>query len=238
MVLAATTNMSDLTALFAAMRAGTTGPDEAFAPGSGEQARPASGGGFTPDPRFATNAPPPRARAGHAGQPLPPEPPPEPAPDPLELARAEGFIAGHAAGRAEAEAQAARMGDAAARLTLAFSRLDAEMEEQLRQRLSETVAALCEAALAPLALDRDLLATRITRAVAMFARADDERVIRLNPDDLESVRAVLPADWTFLPDPALAPGALRVETASGGAEDGPVQWRRAIAEAIDPAVGQ
>ena len=72
----------------------------------------------------------------------------------------------------------------------------------------------------------------------MFSRAEDERVVRLNPDDLDAVRAALPVGWNFLPDPALVPGALRVETANGGAEDGPVQWRRAIARALDPAVGQ
>ena len=108
----------------------------------------------------------------------------------------------------------------------------------MRQRLTETVAALCEATLAPLALNRPLLAERVRRAITLFSRADDERVIRLNPDDLEAVRPLLPADWAFAADPALAPGALRVETASGGAEDGPDQWRRAIAEALDPALGK
>ena len=34
------------------------------------------------------------------------------------------------------------------------------------------------------------------------------------------------------PDPALERGSLRFETASGGVEDGPAHWRRAIAEAI------
>ena len=234
-------NMSDLTALFEAMRGAAGGTDARSGGASGANFHtdgpgPCHGvpGSFTPDPRFASKLPPTRptpASASHAGA-------SEPAPDPLDIAHAQGFLEGHAAGRAEAEAQAASMGNAAARLTLAFSRLDAEMEEQLRQRLVETVAALCEDALAPLALDRDLLSLRVTRAVALFSRADDERVIRLNPDDLEAVRAALPADWAFLPDPALAPGALRVETASGGAEDGPVQWRRAIAQALDPAVGQ
>ena len=182
-------------------------------------------GGFTPDPRFAALYPDAPAK-GHTHSP--------PA-DPLALARAEGFAEGHAAAEAEARAQAERAREAGNRLTLAFARLDAELTEQLRQRLIETVAALCEATLAPLALDRTLLAERVKRAAALFSRADDERVIRLNPDDLEAVRAMLPAEWSFLPDPALSPGALRVETASGGAEDGPVQWRRAIAEALDPA---
>lgn len=185
-------------------------------------------GGFTPDPRFAALYPDAPAQGQTHSPPA----------DPLALARAEGFAEGHAAAAAEAQAQAASAREAGNRLTLAFVRLDAELAEQLRQRLIETVAALCEATLAPLALDRTLLAERVKRAAALFSRADDERVIRLNPDDLEAVRAMLPAEWSFLPDPALSPGALRVETASGGAEDGPVQWRRAIAEALDPAVGK
>ncbi len=108
----------------------------------------------------------------------------------------------------------------------------------LRQRLLATVVALCEAALAPLALDMPALARRVERAAALFMRADDERVIRLNADDLAVVRDLLPPDWAFVPDPALERGALRVETrsgglAAGGAEDGPTQWRQAIAEALD-----
>ena len=226
---AATTNMSDLTALFDAM--GALGPERDKA------TRRAAHGGFKPDPRFANDS-------CHTGNPATLQVPAaspgqgEPAPDPLDMAHAGGFVAGHAAGRAEAEAEAARQRDATARLTLAFSRLDADLAEQLRQRLVETVAALCEDALAPMALDRERLAARVARAVAMFSRAEDERVVRLNPDDLDAVRAALPVGWNFLPDPALVPGALRVETANGGAEDGPVQWRRAIARALDPAVGQ
>jgi flagellar assembly protein FliH len=184
--------------------------------------------GFTPDPRFAVAG---MARGSAHAEAAPP-------PNPLALAHATGFAEGEAAARAAAEAQAARAENARARLELTFARLDAGLTEQLRQRLTETVAALCEATLAPLALDHALLAERARRAVALFSRAEDERVIRLNPDDLEAVRPLLPAEWTFAPDPALAPGALRVETASGGAEDGPDQWRRAIAEALDPAVGK
>ena len=36
-----------------------------------------------------------------------------------------------------------------------------------------------------------------------------------------------------LPDARLERGGLRVETKTGGAEDGPGQWRQAIAEAIE-----
>jgi flagellar assembly protein FliH len=149
--------------------------------------------------------------------------------DPLAEARTAGF----AAGRAEALAQADAKRGIGEKFALSLARLDAERTETLRQQLIDTVVALCEATLAPLALDVAALARRVERTVAMFARADDERVIRLNPDDQAAIRGMLPSDWIFLPDPALARGALRVETPSGGAEDGPEHWRRAIAEALE-----
>jgi len=117
-------------------------------------------------------------------------------------------------------------------------RLDGELAEQFRQRLIETVTALCESCLAPLALDKDALLRRVERAVAMFNRADDDRLIRLHPEDLAAIRAYLPNDWQVQADPTLARGAIRMESRSGGvetggAEDGPEQWRRAIIEALD-----
>ncbi len=172
--------------------------------------------GFRTDTRFA----------------LAPGPPHAAPQDPLALAWAEGFAAGANEARAQAQDQACRDAVAREALTLAFTRLDAELAETLRQRLHDTVAALCQAALAPLALNEDALLRRIERATAMFARADDERVIRLHPDDLALISARIGEDWEILPDPALERGALRVETASGGAEDGPAQWRLAIAEAM------
>ena len=91
-----------------------------------------------------------------------------------------------------------------------------------------------EAAIAPLALDRKALTARVTRAAAMLARADDDKVLRLHPEDLSLVAANLPEGLETLADPTLERGALRLETASGGVEDGPAHWRRAIAEALNP----
>ena len=129
---------------------------------------------------------------------------------------------------------AQRVADAAARegLALSFERLDKELAEELRQRLRDTVAALCEAAIAPIALDQAALMRRIERAVSLLARADDERLIRLHPDDIALLSPSFAADWQVLPDRTLERGALRVETPSGGVEDGPEMWRRAIAEAL------
>lgn len=174
------------------------------------------GAGFFGNPRFA----------------FAPLPPRDLAPDPL----AEAWAAGHAAGLAEAQAEAAaqRTAEEEARLhiELALARLDADQQEALRQRLVETVAALCNAALAPLAIDPALLAERAARAAAMLARADDGAVLRLHPDDLERVAKRLPAGLVTEADSSLERGSLRLDGQAGGVEDGPTQWRRAIAEAL------
>ncbi len=152
--------------------------------------------------------------------------------DPVALAFTEGFSAGVDQARAEAAEKFEE--DIAARdeLALSFAKIDRAMEEELRLRLRETVAALCEAAILPLTLDPDLLASRVERAAAMLARADDERVIRLHPDDIAMISPSFAKDWIVEADPTLDRGAIRVEGLSGGVEDGPATWRRAIAEAL------
>lgn len=177
----------------------------------------AAGTGFRSDPRFA------------------PEPAAIPGPaDPV----AQAWSAGHAAGRDEALAKAAMADQADStardRIRLALARLDAEQTELLRQRLLTTVEVLCEAAIAPLALDRDALAVRVTKAAAMLARADDDKVLRLHPEDLRLIADSLPEGIETQPDQTLERGALRIETAVGGVEDGPAQWRRAITAALTP----
>jgi flagellar assembly protein FliH len=172
--------------------------------------------GFTPDPRFA-------------GLPVPP-PAAEPE-DPVAHAHAEGFAAGFAEAKAIAEAHLAETLAAREAIELALTRHNAALEEELRQRLLATVELLCAEALAPLALDPTALKSRITRAAAMLARADDERVLRLHPEDIALLGEALP-DLPIEPDPALPRGSLRIETVLGGVEDGPEHWRRALAEAL------
>lgn len=171
--------------------------------------------GFAPDQRFCSKLP------------LPDEP------DDLH---ARGWDAGYAAGCAEtqraADAAATEQAAARGRIELTLARLDAQQQELLRQRLFAAIEVLCEASLAPLQLDRGALAARIERAAGMLARADDERVLRLNPADIALVGDLLPDGLELRADPALERGALRLETANGGVEDGPAHWRRAITEAL------
>jgi len=158
--------------------------------------------------------------------------------DPVETARAAAYEQGWADAHAAAHQAAAQADETRGRMETAFHRLDGELAEQFRQRLMETVIALCESCLAPLAIDKDALMRRIERAAAMFTRADDDRLIRLHPEDLAAIGSRLPKDWAVQADAAMTRGAIRVESRSGasesgGAEDGPDQWRRAIAEALD-----
>ncbi|MGJ0239197.1 FliH/SctL family protein [Novosphingobium fluoreni] len=156
----------------------------------------------------------------------------EPEPDPVGEAFAQGYTKGYEDARAEAEVMALADAVAGEGLALAFRRIDEALEEQLRERLRDTVAALCEAAIAPFALDEEALMHRVTRAAAMLARADDERVIRMHPQDLQLLAPRITAEWNVQADPTLERGAIRVEGTNGGVEDGPATWRRAIAEAL------
>lgn len=177
--------------------------------------------GFLLDTRFAFAEP----------EPPPAEPLHEPD-DPLALSYAEGFAAGAAAARAEAAEEARIKAEARDALSLSFTRLDRDMIEQLEWRLRETVIALCESALAPLALDEASLLPRIKRAADMLARADDGRVIRLNPDDAALVSPQLQRDWRVKQDASLPRGAIRADGENCGVEDSPAQWSRIIREAL------
>ena len=149
---------------------------------------------------------------------------------------AEAYQRGYADGAAQADeraSEAERERDRCrAAIELAFARFDERSAADLRERLRQTVLALCEEAIMPHALDVDGLAARIEQATAMLHRAQDDRRVLIHPDDMALVRARLPADLKLEEDPAMERGGLRIETEDGGIEDGPAQWRRILAEAF------
>lgn len=177
----------------------------------------AMGGGFRPDNRF--------------GQPTGADLRPR-RPDPAEAAYAEGYGRGFDEGVAKAQAQAAIDAAGRSKIEGAFTRLSEAELLRFEDKLRETVLMLCERTLAPLAADPAALTDRITRALDLLRRSEDERVLRIHPDDLALVHNRLPDDLRIELDPTLERGGLRVETAEGGVEDGPDQWRRALAEAL------
>jgi flagellar assembly protein FliH len=174
-------------------------------------------GGFTADTRFGVFP--------ASGNRVVPE-------DPAETAFSEGYAKGFEDATAKAKSQADQDAAARGKIETAFERLAEAEGLRLEERLRETVLALCEHTLAPLATDLDALTARISRALTALRRSEDERLLRLHPDDLALLANRLPAGVKVEVDPSLARGELRVETADGGLEDGPEQWRRALAEAL------
>ena len=158
-----------------------------------------------------------------------PEPPMD---DPVSRAFTEGYVKGAEETLLQARAAATEEAAARGRIESAFDRLGEAETLRLEERLRETVLALCENAMAPMAVDPESLTGRIRKALALLRRAEDDRILKLHPDDLGLVAERLPDGLRSEPHPSLERGSLRVETAEGGVEDGPDQWRGTIAEAL------
>ena len=152
--------------------------------------------------------------------------------DPVTDAYARGYAQGAQDGTGAAHTRTMTDDAARHRIETALAHMDTSETEAFAARLKDTVQALCHAVLGDAAIAADNLATRVETAVAMFNRATDERVIRLHPEDLALVHGRLPETWHCEPDPQTERGSVRVETASGGVEDGPAQWRAALDEAL------
>ena len=154
-------------------------------------------------------------------------------PDVAAEAYRAGYEEGKAAAQAEAEATMAAERAHRGAIELAFARFDEESQRLLRDRMTATVHALCEEAIMPLALDTQGLARRVDAAAAMLQRKHDQRVVHIHPDDLALIEGDIADDISLVSDPSVERGGLRLETEDGGVEDGPRQWRRALAEIFD-----
>lgn len=134
-----------------------------------------------------------------------------------EAALAEGYAAGLAAGRAEADGERAALG----RLAAGLEALTPEPTQALGATLALAVERLVVQIMGEVEIDRDLLAARACAAAALVGEETRPATLRLHPDDLARLDGVaLPVRTE--PDGSLAPGALRLETAQGWIEDGPV----------------
>lgn len=153
--------------------------------------------------------------------------------DAAEQAYRAGYEDGQVSARADYAAQIQAERSQRSAIELAFARFDAESERHLRDRMLATVHALCEDAILPLALDAEGLARRVEAAAAMLQRKHDQRIIHIHPEDMELVRDNVMGDLELVPDASVERGALRLETENGGVEDGPQQWRRALAEIFE-----
>lgn len=146
--------------------------------------------------------------------------------------QAIAFAKGREQGLAEAAAEAGQAAVERRRLGSGLRRMDEEMTEQLGRELTETIAALCEATLAPMALDHSLLAGRCEKAAALLGARSVGQMLYLHPQDIPELDDDFTAHWDIRADPALERGSLRIESADGGISDGPAQWRATLAEGL------
>ena len=182
-------------------------------------------GGFSPDARYT---------ASTVGSPVEPDEDTseEDAAREMERSMREAFEAGMAQGQAEARAEAAQELASYERLRNSLIALDETMRRKLADRLAETVAALCEQTMAPLALDKGALQRRCEAAAKVLGDARDRLELHLHPDDIASLDKDFAASWTIVPAPDFERGTVRIEGAEAGAVDGPAQWRAALEAAL------
>ena len=175
----------------------------------------ASDDGFQPDIRFTE-----RRSANRRA--------PEPKPDPV----AEAFLRGVAQGKAEAAAEQDLEEAHRAHLRLALTRFDTEQAEDFRMLLAEAVVQLCEATIAPAAIDPDALTARCDKVVALMRDKATQSRLYLHPDDIALLDPEFAQERDVTADPSLERGTIRAEGPDGGFSDGPGDWRRQLAEAL------
>jgi flagellar assembly protein FliH len=156
-------------------------------------------------------------------------------PDPIAAARSEGFAAGMAA----AERMAAERGEADAQALAEIAGLLQMMSgfdrDALASRLRETVMFLVTRLVGEVGVSADLLNQRIEAAAALIADSAELAQLRLNPADLALVDGHQPDRVTLVGDESIGRGGFRIETRSGAIEDGPANWLKQLAAALDRA---
>lgn len=182
------------------------------------------GGGFRPDGRFSGDAlvapQPDNLRAE------------EDAAHEAQRSLREAFDAGLAQGHSDAREQVAAERAAHNKLRLSIARLDEASRRELADKLAQTVTALCEATLGPLALDRDALQRRCLIAAGTLGETQDVLELHLHPEDIFSLDPAFAAGWTIVPAPHFERGTIRIEGAEAGVTDGPQEWRAALEAAF------
>lgn len=164
--------------------------------------------------------------------PTTPAAPPEPECDPHAEALAQAYAEGEAAGRAAATAEAEERAARQRTLRLTFNALDQAALGVLAEDLAATVMALAEGVLGEVAVDRDGLLARCHVAARRIGGAAESLALHLHPEDIAMIGPEGLAGWRVMPDPAMARGALRIESPDGAVSEGPEEWRRAIAAAV------
>lgn len=143
-----------------------------------------------------------------------------PVPIDLDATRAEsfseGYAAGIAAGRREADEARARI----AALAASLEALRPEPTQALGAMIAATVERLVTEVVGSAPTDRDTLLLRAQAAAALIGDETRPAVLKLNSDDIALLDGA-PLPVAIEADAGLAPGHLKLETVSGWIEDSP-----------------
>ncbi|WP_194744622.1 FliH/SctL family protein [Thermaurantiacus tibetensis] len=143
----------------------------------------------------------------------PAEPPPPPPPDPEALFR-DGFEAGVAAARAEAEAALAAAEERHRLERAAADAAAAALLDSLTDALAETALAVARAVLAGEPAVRPELVRRLVADVLAAAPAEARGRLHLHPEALPHLAGAEPPGWVLLGDPTLDRHEVRAELGS------------------------
>lgn len=158
--------------------------------------------------------------------------PQTPAPNAGPSAVEEAYAAGEAAGREAAEQIIAQERAVLSQLKTNVIALDESAREALTDQLRQTVLSLCDGLLETVAIDPDALEKRCRKAAERLGSLNEALHLQIHPLDLEILGAAAIPSWKVETDETLPRGTIRVSDRDGAVEDGPDQWRAAIARAI------
>ena len=140
----------------------------------------------------------------------------------------DGYEAGLADGRAEAEPEKAAL----ARLATSLGALRPAPSRALGSMIAATVERLLVELMGQVTIDRDTLVARSEAAAALIGEETRPALLRLNPADaarLAGVTLAVPIEA----DPAIGAGAIRLETGDGWIEDSPALRLDKLRGALD-----
>lgn len=146
--------------------------------------------------------------------------------------QAEAFSEGFNEGRRTVEMEVAAERQAIARLAEALEQYRPEPSQLLAEMLAETVDRLVRQIVGEVVIDRAMLETRVDHVAAIIADSAAPARMRLHPDDLDRLGGAR-MDLDLVADPALLPGSVIVETASGWIEDGPEVGIEKLRQALE-----
>lgn len=141
----------------------------------------------------------------------------------------QAYADGFADGRNDAEKSFAQERQRLLTLLASADSLQPESTSELTQLIAMAVEKLVRITVGEAQIDRELLITRAHRAAAVIGEAATPSVLYVHPADAPLLHGS-DLTVTIATDDRLSPGSLRLETASGSAEDGIETYLAALSE--------